>query len=101
MDAALDFDDVDPDRIALTGWSLAGHLTLIAASGEPRLAACIAVPARYSIGEAGIGRLRAAGIDESVVARFPDIDEATLAPLAESFHENRAMRWTVEQRGFW
>ena len=101
VDTALDFDDVDPDRIALTGWSLAGHLALRAASGEPRLAACIADPALYSIGEGWIGRLRAAGIDESVVERFPDIDEATLAPLAESFHKNRAMRWTVEQRGFW
>jgi pimeloyl-ACP methyl ester carboxylesterase len=101
VDAALDFDDVDPDRIALTGWSLAGYLALRAASGEPRLAACIADPGLYSIGAGWIARLRAAGIDESVIERFPDIDDATLAPLAETFHNDRAGRWTVEQRGFW
>jgi pimeloyl-ACP methyl ester carboxylesterase len=85
----------------VSGWSLAGYLALRAASGEPRLAACIADPALYSIGAGWIGRLRGAGIPESVIERFPDIDDATLAPVAETFHNDRAGRWTVEQRGFW
>jgi pimeloyl-ACP methyl ester carboxylesterase len=101
LDAAVEFDDVDRDRIALTGWSLAGYLALRATSGEPRLAACIADPALYSVGAGWIGRLRAAGISESVIERFPDIDDATLAPIAEAFHNDRQMRWTIEQRGFW
>jgi len=42
VDFALARDDVDPDRIALIGWSLGGHLAPRAASAEHRLAACIA-----------------------------------------------------------
>jgi pimeloyl-ACP methyl ester carboxylesterase len=101
VDAALGLDGVDPDRIALTGWSLAGLLALRAASGESRLAACIADPALHSIGAGMIGRLRAAGVQESVIERYPDIDEATLEPLAEAIHNDRAQRWAIEQRGFW
>ena len=101
VDTALGFDDVDPDRIALTGWSLAGHLALRAASGESRLAACIADPALHSIGAGMLGRLRAAGISESVIERYPDIEDSALEPLAEAIHNNRAQRWAIEQRGFW
>ncbi len=36
--------DVDPARIALTGWSMGGNLVLRAAAGEPRLAAVVADP---------------------------------------------------------
>ena len=44
VDFALTLPSVDPDRIALSGWSLGGYLALRGASGEPRLAACIADP---------------------------------------------------------
>lgn len=101
VDAALEFDDVDPDRVALTGWSLAGHLALRAASGEPRIAACIADPALHSIGAGMIGRLRAAKVPEAVIERYPDIDDTALEPLAEAIHKDRAQRWAVEQRAFW
>jgi hypothetical protein len=65
IDAVIDREDVDPDRIALTGWSLAGHLALRAASGEPRLAACVADPGLLSIGAGMVGRLRAAGVQKT------------------------------------
>jgi predicted dienelactone hydrolase len=42
VDFALARDDVDPDRVALIGWSLGGHPAPRAAAGEHRLAACIA-----------------------------------------------------------
>jgi pimeloyl-ACP methyl ester carboxylesterase len=100
IDAAVELEGVDPDRIALTGWSLAGHLALRAASGEPRLAACIADPGLLSIGAGMVGRLRAAGVPEEVIERYPDIPDATLAPMAEAIHADRAQRWAVEQRGF-
>jgi pimeloyl-ACP methyl ester carboxylesterase len=48
-----------------------------------------------------IGRLRAAGISDSVIERWPDFDDATLAPVAEAIHVDRAQRWAIEQRGFW
>jgi hypothetical protein len=31
----------------------------------------------------------------------PSIDDATLAPVAEAIHGDRAQRWAIEQRGFW
>jgi alpha-beta hydrolase superfamily lysophospholipase len=101
VDTIVEREEIDADRIALTGWSLGGYLALRAASGEPRLAACIADPALLSIGAGAIGRLRAAGISASVIERYPNIDDATLAPIAEAIHSDRAQRWAVEQRGFW
>ena len=101
VDTIVECEEIDADRIALTGWSLGGYLALRAASGEPRLAACIADPALLSIGAGAIGRLRAAGISDSVIERYPDIDDATLAPLAEAIHGDRAQRWAIERRGFW
>jgi alpha-beta hydrolase superfamily lysophospholipase len=101
VDTIVEHEEIDADRIALTGWSLGGHLALRAASGEPRLAACIADPALFSIGAGAIGRLRAAGISPSVIERYPNIDDATLAPIVEAIHGDRAQRWAIEQRGFW
>ena len=100
VDTMVEREEIDADRIALTGWSLGGHLALRAASGEPRLAACIADPALLSIGAGAIGRLRVAGMSASVIERYPNIDDATLAPIAEAIHGDRAQRWAVEQRGF-
>jgi alpha-beta hydrolase superfamily lysophospholipase len=101
VDTIVEREEIDAQRIALTGWSLGGYLALRAASGEPRLAACIADPALLSIGAGAIGRLRAAGISAEVIERYPNIDDATLAPVAEAIHGDRAQRWAVEQRGFW
>jgi pimeloyl-ACP methyl ester carboxylesterase len=101
IDAVIDREGIDPDRIALTGWSLAGHLALRAASAEPRLAACVADPGLLSIGAGMVSRLRAAGVPEELVGRFPDIPEEALAPVAEAIHASRAQRWAIEQRGFW
>jgi pimeloyl-ACP methyl ester carboxylesterase len=101
VDAALGFDDVDPERIALTGWSLGGYLALRAASGEPRLAACIADPALLSMAAGLPGRLAAAGVPQEAIDRYPDIDAATLAPMVEAVHSNRAQRWAIERRGLW
>jgi dienelactone hydrolase len=41
--------DVDPDRIALTGWSMGGELVVRAAAFEPRLAAVVSDPGSYDI----------------------------------------------------
>ncbi len=100
VDAAIDTDGVDRDRIALTGWSLAGHLALRAATGEPRLAACIADPGLLSIPAGMVGRLRAAGVSEDLIARYPDIPEDVLGPIAQAIHASRPQRWAIEQRGF-
>lgn len=101
VDVAVDLPGVDPGRMALTGWSLGGYLALRAASGEPRLAACIADPALYSVTAGMRGRLAAAGLPPNVLDGFPDIPDTVLAPMAEAIHADRAQRWAVEQRGFW
>jgi pimeloyl-ACP methyl ester carboxylesterase len=49
VDHALTRPEVDPARIALMGISFGGYLAPRAASGEPRLAACIADPGEISL----------------------------------------------------
>ncbi len=49
--------EVDPDRIAAIGLSLGGHLAPRAASGERRLAACIADCGSYDLYAAALDRM--------------------------------------------
>jgi dienelactone hydrolase len=51
VDYALTQPEVDAKRIALIGRSWGGYLALRAATGEHRLAACIADPGLLSPGE--------------------------------------------------
>ena len=51
VDFAIRRPEVDPARIALLGMSFGGYLAPRAASGEPRLAACIADPGEFSLFE--------------------------------------------------
>lgn len=51
VDYAVSRPEVDPVRIALMGISFGGYLAPRAASGEPRLAACIADPGEFSLFE--------------------------------------------------
>jgi pimeloyl-ACP methyl ester carboxylesterase len=36
-----------------------------------------------------------------LIARYPDIPDDVLKPIAEAIHSSRAQRWAVEQRGYW
>jgi pimeloyl-ACP methyl ester carboxylesterase len=49
VDFALTHPEVEPAKIALMGISFGGYLAPRAASGEPRLAACIADPGEFSL----------------------------------------------------
>jgi predicted alpha/beta-fold hydrolase len=86
VDAALALPGVDPARIALTGWSLGGYLAARAATGESRLAACIADPGLWSM----LAPFKTAEVDDRVVERL----EAMMV-------QSPRTRWGVEQRGFW
>lgn len=57
VDLALGRTEVDASRIALLGVSFGGYLAPRAASGEPRLAACIADPGEFSLFEELLSRV--------------------------------------------
>lgn len=100
LDVALARPDVDPARVALTGWSLGGYLALRAASGEHRLAACIADPALFAMDSGMIPRLRAAGVPDDAIAAYPDIPTDALGPVEQGIAASRTQRWAIIQRGF-
>ncbi len=100
VDLVVGRPDVDPARIALTGWSLGGYLALRAACGEHRLAACIADPALFAIDEGMVPRLAAAGVPADALASYPNLSPEVLATIERGIESNRAQRWAIVQRGF-
>lgn len=102
VDFALTQPIVDPARIALSGWSLGGHLAPRGVSGEPRIAALIADPGTWSIAD---------GFRDVVVQRFgvaPEaardlgaLDQLVIERLESVSRSDRRMNWKVVQRGFW
>lgn len=72
VDHALTLPGVDPDRIALYGWSFGGYLAPRAVTAEHRIAACVSDCGPYDLGAALVERipkpLRAAA------AELPKVD---------------------------
>jgi alpha-beta hydrolase superfamily lysophospholipase len=101
VDFALTLPIADPQRIALTGWSLGGYLAPRAASGEHRLAACIADPGLWSI----LGGFRAyaikLGATPDAATNPGDLDQDVLDRMQQVILKDRKMRWTIVQRAFW
>jgi pimeloyl-ACP methyl ester carboxylesterase len=99
VDYALARPEVDPSRLALAGWSLGGYLALRGASGEPRLAACVADPGLMSLGEPMEKML--AGLPPAALADPVNADPSLFAPFEEKIRTVLALRWKIEQRAFW
>ena len=102
VDYAVRQPIVDPARIALSGWSLGGHLAPRAASGEPRIAALIADPATWSIA----GGFRAAaihvlGISPEAASNLGNLDDHAISRMEEFIRSRRDLHWKIKQRGFW
>lgn len=92
---------VDADRIAVSGWSLGGYLAPRAASGDSRVAACIADPGQWDLREGMVTFLERLGVSADQ-AEHPDrLDDATLDRTMGVIRQNRGLRWAIEQRGFW
>jgi hypothetical protein len=96
VDFALTLPGVDPDRLALSGWSLGGYLALRGASGEPRLAACVADPGLRAVLTPEV--LRRFGLDDAQIAGREPIPEAAARAVTDG---NPHMHWSIVQRGFW
>jgi pimeloyl-ACP methyl ester carboxylesterase len=83
----------------LLGWSFGGYLAPRAASGEHRLAACIADPGFWSLFEANKASLSA--LPKQTFDKLPDVDPAVLEPFMEKIRAVPKLRWSVVQRNFW
>jgi pimeloyl-ACP methyl ester carboxylesterase len=86
VDVAVRLPLVDTAHIALSGWSLGGYLSLRAATGEHRLAACIADPGLWGpLAIFGAGQLP------------PDAGAGQLAKIDASSARGH---WSLTQRGY-
>ena len=103
IDFALTLPQVDPSRIALNGWSLGGYLAPRAASGEHRLAACIADPGQADLADG----LRAFAVklgaspEAMAASSLGDLDSVLVDRMEAIIDQDRVLRWSVKQRGFW
>ncbi|MEN4918423.1 alpha/beta fold hydrolase [Achromobacter spanius] len=101
IDCAVQLPIVDPARIALSGWSLGGHLAPRAASGEHRLAACIADPGQWSM--AGLFRPLAVklGATPAAAGNLGELEAPVMDRLEQFVMADPGLRWKIVQRGFW
>ena len=101
VDHALTLDIVDPRRIALSGLSLGGYLAPRAASGEPRLAACIADPGLWSVAAGFRAAAVQMGVPRELAARLGELPPQWMERLEAIIAGDPRLRWSVMQRGYW
>jgi pimeloyl-ACP methyl ester carboxylesterase len=101
VDFALSLPQVNPKKIALSGWSLGGYLAPRAASGEPRLAACIADPGQWAIADSFRQVAMMMGAPAAAAADLGTLDDALLQKFGAMIAVNKSLKWRVVQRGFW
>lgn len=99
VDYAVTRPEVDQERMAIMGVSLGGYLAPRAASGEHRLAACIADPGLWDVFEAAKDRFSA--LPKDVLDQLPNVDPKVLEPIMAHIQANPVLRWSIVQRGFW
>jgi alpha-beta hydrolase superfamily lysophospholipase len=101
VDFAIDLPLIDPARIAIYGWSLGGHLAPRAASGEHRLAACVADPGEWSI----TGSIRAfaikLGAAPDAVGNLAELDQQVLDRMEQVIVNTPKLSWSIIKRGYW
>jgi dienelactone hydrolase len=91
IDAASTLDGIDPERIAVMGFSLGGYYAPRVASGDERVKACIALAGPYSFADAWAN---APGLSRQafrIRSKSPDMETARRR-AAELTMEHRASR---------
>jgi predicted alpha/beta-fold hydrolase len=101
VDVALQIREVDPKRIALMGWSFGGYLAPRAASGEHRLAACVADPGLFGAADQLRVALLKQGASPDAIEDLGHLDDAIVTGFEEMLKKDRHAKWSVEQRAFW
>ena len=101
VDLAISKPMVDTDRIALSGWSLGGYLAPRGASGEHRLAAVIADPGQWDIGDSARKFVTAMGAPSASTLDVETLDGRILDRMTEMVNADDSMRWRIVDRGFW
>ncbi|HEY4198620.1 MAG TPA: alpha/beta fold hydrolase [Mucilaginibacter sp.] len=102
VDIAITLPFVDVDRIAVNGWSLGGYLAPRAASGEHRIAACIADPGQPGLADFfRRAAIKFLGASPDEVADLGNISDELLEKLWSMITNNRKLAWSIVQRGFW
>ena len=101
VDFALTLPDIDASKIILHGWSLGSYLALRGASGEQRIAACIADPGLSDVGYGFTKALQQFGATSEQAAYPASIDQSILDRIMRFVESNRSMKWKIVQRGFW
>ena len=102
VDFAETLPHVDATRIALSGWSLGGHLAPRGASGEPRIAALIADPGTWSIADGFRDVVvHSFGVPPEEATNLGALDQAVIDRMDAFIRSHRPLNWKVVQRGFW
>ncbi|MER7850434.1 alpha/beta hydrolase [Kitasatospora sp. NPDC096077] len=96
VDYALTRPEIDPDRIALLGYSLGGYLTARAAAHEHRLAALVLDDGLYDYHDAH-ARMMPPFLREWIEAGRDDLSEPVLALLMQV---STQLRWAL-RNGVW
>lgn len=101
VDFAQTLPNVDPQKIALYGMSLGGYLAPRAASGEHRLAACIADPALPSVADGFRAYMMKLGATREEVAHLGEIPTVLMERMEQIVANDRKLQWSVAKRGYW
>lgn len=97
VDYALTRREVDPTRLVLAGLSFGGYLAPRAASGEHRLAACIADTGQYNLLE---GTKRMFPLPQETLDQLPNVDPQVLQPFFDRALSDPTRAWSL-RRGMW
>lgn len=93
---ALARPEVDPERVAVMGWSLGGYLAPRGVAGDGRVQALIADPGQWDL---LAPMLRA--LPDDLAARAYDAAPAELEPYFTPLLEDPVLHWKLAQRGLW